>query len=204
MGGTIAGILLGTAAYMAPEQARGTKVDKRADIWAFGVVAWEMLTGERLFKGEDTVQVLRRVLEVAPDGQRWAVWDFGENPLFRKALPLRFFWFEEGLFVTAADPKSKDLLGAQVVTFDGRPAETVLRAMEPYIARDRGNPQVTKTRAPYLIRKLALLQAAGLANSADQVKLSVRGCRARYVMWSSRPTRKSLRSGTNCPRPLRG
>jgi serine/threonine protein kinase len=63
MGGTIAGTILGTAAYMAPEQARGKKVDRRADIWAFGVVLWEMLTGERLFKGEDTVQVLSRVLE---------------------------------------------------------------------------------------------------------------------------------------------
>jgi serine/threonine protein kinase len=70
IGGTVAGTLLGTAAYMAPEQARGKKVDKRADIWAFGVVAWEMLTGDRLFQGEDTVQVLSRVLEQKPDLER--------------------------------------------------------------------------------------------------------------------------------------
>src|SRR6516162_1750781 len=70
IGGTVAGTLLGTAAYMAPEQARGKKVDRRADIWAFGVVAWEMLTGERLFKGEDTVQVLSRVLEQPVDLDR--------------------------------------------------------------------------------------------------------------------------------------
>jgi Tol biopolymer transport system component len=70
MGGTVAGTILGTAAYMAPEQARGKKVDKRADIWAFGVVAWEMLTGERLFQGEDTVQVLSRVLEQPVDLER--------------------------------------------------------------------------------------------------------------------------------------
>src|SRR5215472_5215332 len=55
-GGTIAGAILGTAAYMAPEQARGKKVDRRADIWAFGAVVWEMLTGERLFRGESTVE----------------------------------------------------------------------------------------------------------------------------------------------------
>jgi len=70
IGGTVAGTLLGTAAYMAPEQARGKKVDKRADIWAFGVVAWEMLTGDRLFQGEDTVQVLGKVLEQPLDFDR--------------------------------------------------------------------------------------------------------------------------------------
>src|SRR5262249_50940081 len=70
MGATIAGTILGTAAYMAPEQARGKKLDRRADIWAFGVVAYEMLTGERLFDGEDTVQVLGRVLEQKVDLDR--------------------------------------------------------------------------------------------------------------------------------------
>jgi serine/threonine protein kinase/Tol biopolymer transport system component len=66
-GATAAGIILGTAAYMAPEQARGKKIDKRADIWAFGVVVWEMLTGERLFKGESTAEVLGKVLEQKVD-----------------------------------------------------------------------------------------------------------------------------------------
>jgi len=70
MGATIAGAILGTAAYMAPEQARGKKVDKRADIWAFGVVVYEMLAGERLFQGDDAVQVLSRVLEQKVDLER--------------------------------------------------------------------------------------------------------------------------------------
>ncbi len=56
------GIILGTAAYMAPEQARGKAVDRRADVWAFGVVCVEMLTGQRLFKGEDISDTMAAVL----------------------------------------------------------------------------------------------------------------------------------------------
>src|SRR5579862_1248323 len=62
MRSTVLGTLLGTAAYMAPEQARGQNVDKRADIWAFGVVLYEMLTGEQLFHGETISDTLAAVL----------------------------------------------------------------------------------------------------------------------------------------------
>jgi Tol biopolymer transport system component len=64
------GVLLGTAAYMSPEQARGKPVDKRSDIWAFGCVLYEMLTGRRAFDGETTTEVLARVLERDPDINR--------------------------------------------------------------------------------------------------------------------------------------
>jgi serine/threonine protein kinase len=64
---TRAGMILGTAAYMSPEQARGRKVDKRADIWAFGVVLYEMLTGRMLFEGEDLTETLASVMKDTPD-----------------------------------------------------------------------------------------------------------------------------------------
>jgi eukaryotic-like serine/threonine-protein kinase len=60
------GIVLGTAAYMAPEQAKGQEADKRSDIWAFGCVLYEMLTGRRPFDGEDTTDVLGAVVRLEP------------------------------------------------------------------------------------------------------------------------------------------
>jgi serine/threonine-protein kinase len=67
MSATVAGVIMGTAAYMAPEQARGQNVDKRADIWAFGVVVYEMLTGRRVFGGLTVSDTLASVLKEAPD-----------------------------------------------------------------------------------------------------------------------------------------
>jgi eukaryotic-like serine/threonine-protein kinase len=63
---TAAGIVLGTAAYMAPEQAKGREADKRSDIWAFGCVLYEMLTARRPFDGEDMTEVLGAVVRLEP------------------------------------------------------------------------------------------------------------------------------------------
>src|SRR5262245_57942854 len=60
---TMRGVILGTAAYMAPEQAKGRFVDKRADIWAFGCVLFEMLTGRRAFQGDDVTDIIAEVLK---------------------------------------------------------------------------------------------------------------------------------------------
>jgi hypothetical protein len=67
---TGAGVLLGTAAYMSPEQAKGKAVDKRADVWAFGCVLYEMLTGERLHKGDSVSETIAAVLKESPDLNR--------------------------------------------------------------------------------------------------------------------------------------
>jgi Tol biopolymer transport system component len=66
---TMQGVLLGTAAYMSPEQARGKPVDKRTDIWAFGCVLYELLTGKQAFNGEDVTAILAAVVRAEPDWQ---------------------------------------------------------------------------------------------------------------------------------------
>src|SRR5580698_1894554 len=80
---TRAGMILGTAAYMSPEQARGKAVDKRADIWAFGVVLYEILTGQRLFAGETVSDTLAQVLTKEPG---WAQVPAKVRRLLKKCL----------------------------------------------------------------------------------------------------------------------
>ena len=82
---TLGGVIMGTPAYMAPEQAKGQPVDKRADIWAFGCVLYEMLAGRRAFDGADTTELLAAVVRDNPD------WDAlpRETPAAIRRLLLR-------------------------------------------------------------------------------------------------------------------
>ena len=77
------GMILGTAAYMSPEQAKGKAVDRRADIWAFGVVLYEMLSGRRAFEGDDISDVLASVLKTEPD---WSALPDDLPPALRRLL----------------------------------------------------------------------------------------------------------------------
>jgi Tol biopolymer transport system component len=77
------GMIIGTAAYMAPEQAKGRAADRRADIWAFGVVLYEMLTGRRAFAGDDVSDVLASVLKTDPD---WRALPADLPPSIRRLL----------------------------------------------------------------------------------------------------------------------
>lgn len=85
------GVILGTAAYMSPEQARGKPVDKRADIWAFGCVVYEMLTGHAVFSGNDVTDILASVIRAEPDWSRlpsnlhWRIKELLERCLEKEA-----------------------------------------------------------------------------------------------------------------------
>ena len=76
-------MILGTAAYMSPEQATGSAADKRADVWAFGVVLWEMLTGRRIFEGETVSHTLAFVITKEPD---WNALPSSTPPSIRRLL----------------------------------------------------------------------------------------------------------------------
>ncbi len=83
MAATKAGVILGTAAYMSPEQARGKPADRRADIWSFGVVLFELLTGCQMFSGETATDILAAVVRAEPD---WAILPVGVPQRIRELL----------------------------------------------------------------------------------------------------------------------
>jgi tetratricopeptide (TPR) repeat protein len=89
-----------------------------------------------------------------------------------KTLPMRFYLFEEGLFIIAADPRYKDLLGAQALRFGEKTIEQVVSSLDPLIYRD--NEMWVKTKAPYLMRHLPLLHGLGLIPDSEKVTLQLR------------------------------
>jgi len=82
---TAMGLILGTAPYMSPEQARGRPVDKRTDVWALGCILFEMLTGKRTFDGEDATDIISAIVKTEPD---WSVWP-ATAPAYLKTIVMR-------------------------------------------------------------------------------------------------------------------
>lgn len=117
------GVILGTAAYMAPEQAKGRDADRRSDIWAFGCVLYEMLTGKRPFHGDDVPETLAAILRAEPD---WNALP-GATPasirtMLRRCLEkdIRKRWQSAGdlrveLEATLADPRGVESLAAPLI-----------------------------------------------------------------------------------------
>ena len=121
---TQAGMILGTAAYMAPEQAKGRGVDKRADVWGFGAVLYEMLTGRRCFQGDDVSDTFAAILRAEPD---WTALPRETPPAIRRLLRRTL---EKDVRARLSD--------MAMVRIELRDAET-----EP-----RGNPPVASVVAP--------------------------------------------------------
>ncbi len=143
MHATQAGVILGTAAYMAPEQARGKNVDKRADIWAFGVVLHEMVTGKKPFVGEDLTETLAFVVSREPD---LSAAPLELQPLLKKCLE--------------KDPRKRlrDISGVELLLESGRLAAS-LRAENRAAPEDRP-VSARLSWAPWLAAGLLLLLAA--------------------------------------------
>jgi Tol biopolymer transport system component len=126
---TMAGVILGTAAYMAPEQAKGRAADRRADIWAFGVVLFEMLTGRQTFEGETASETLAAVMK---DEIPWSRLPAATPPRMRRLL-------ERCLM---RDPRQRlQAIGeARIVLEGGGEAEPAAAAVEPVSARRVASP----------------------------------------------------------------
>ena len=137
---TQAGAILGTAAYMSPEQARGTNVDRRADIWAFGVILYEMLTGARLFHGETISDTLAAVLRAEPD---WKALPLDEAPELCRLI--------ERCLERNPKQRLRDIGEARIFLQDGGASGTNLSfshlgvAAQPATA-GRGRPPVRRVR----------------------------------------------------------
>jgi Tol biopolymer transport system component len=139
------GMIIGTAAYMAPEQAKGKAVDRRADIWAFGVVLYEMLTGRRAFEGEDVSTTLAAVLMKDPE------WDAlpASTPTALRRLVLRCLERDPRLRLRDIG-EARVLLSDPAALREALPAATAAAAVQP----------VGRSLLPWIIAAAAVIGAA--------------------------------------------
>ena len=154
VGGTKEGVILGTATYMSPEQAKGRPADKRADVWAFGVVLYEMLTGRRAFEGEAISEVLAKVIEREPD---WTTLPASTPPRLRELLRR----------CLRKDPKTRlQAIGDARVQID----ELISGATEETATVVATQPRAQRSaRFAWIVAALSLVIAAALAVPATRV-----------------------------------
>ena len=145
-GMTQAGTIVGTASYMSPEQARGEPVDRRTDIWAFGCVLYEMLSGRRVFDGRSAVDVIGAVLRSEPDLE-----------LLPDATPVQVRHLIDRCLRKDPRHRLRDIGDARLVIEDvlgGAPAAAA--------AQTRGRPNAWYVHATWAVAALALAVATGL------------------------------------------
>lgn len=153
-GGTVAGMILGTAAYMSPEQARGMPVDRRTDLWSFGCLMFECLTGEQLFRGETASDSMAAILSNEPD---WTLLPEDTPPLVRLLLRRCLTRDPAQRLQDAGDAR----IELQLAIEDPRADSLGLAPVEASVAarrRDRG-----VARIPWALAAAATLLAAYFA-----------------------------------------
>jgi len=117
------------------------------------------------------IEIMKLMAKVG-DGHTAVVPGPQSRPELHLSLPIKFYLFKEGLYIIAADPKYKELLGAQVLRFENHTVDEVVAALDPLINRDASDIWV-KERAPYLMRSLPLLNGLGLIAEAGKVQLTI-------------------------------
>ena len=142
------GLILGTPSYMSPEQARGAPVDKRTDVWAFGVVVFEMLTGRQAFEGVTISDVLAKVIEREPD---WTALPASTPPRLRELLRR----------CVRKDPKTRlQAIGDARVQIE----ELISGATEETATAVAAQPRAQRSaRFGWIVAALSLVIAAALA-----------------------------------------
>ena len=149
---TGASVILGSAAYMSPEQARGKDADRRADIWAFGAVLFEMLTGRRAFAGETISETLAAVMRDEPD---WSALPAGLSPRWRQLL---------GRCLTKEPRMRMQAMGeARIALSDG--SDVLSRS--PEVVAAGATPQRSRSKRAWLITTCALLAGILVGVTAD-------------------------------------
>jgi serine/threonine-protein kinase len=154
-GGTQAGVILGTASYMSPEQARGKGVDKRADVWAFGCVLYECLTGRRIFDGETITDILGAILHKEPDWSLLATGLPGSIPrLLRRCLQ--------------RDPRQRlhDIADARIILQEAETERTASFAPIPEAAARRGPGPLALAAGAVILAAAGFLAGKALTRSA--------------------------------------